>query len=106
MTSLKSAADLHFLHRFQDNKLEVTFLWIPAHVGTGRDEIVDTLAKQTLKLLGIHLQIPLSCMEVKAFIKVQMQKSWQKYSDYTYAVYKNGLVEEDLGVRTGGKKES
>jgi len=42
------------------------FLWVPAHVGVEADEVVDKLAKQSVKLTDININ--LSKKEVKGRI--------------------------------------
>ena len=44
-----------------------------------RDEQVDILAKQALKVLHVDLQVPLSKAEVKSFIRTYAQNTWQEH---------------------------
>ena len=57
------------------------YIWVPAHVGVEGNEQVDILAKQTLRITQVDMQVPLSKAEVKSFIKKYTQSTWQEYWD-------------------------
>lgn len=59
----------------------IQFIWVPAHVGVVGNEKVDVLAKQSLKLKQIDLQVPLSKAEAKVFIRKYAQSVWQVHWD-------------------------
>ncbi|KAJ8333541.1 hypothetical protein SKAU_G00415490 [Synaphobranchus kaupii] len=70
----------HVLLRLHYRGLDVSFLWVPTHVGVEGNETVDILAKQSLKLQLIDILIPLSKAEVKTIIK-DMCKTRKEYWD-------------------------
>ena len=52
-------------------------IWVPAHVAVkGKNEQVDILAKQALKISHVDLQVPLSKAEVKSFFRIYAQNTW------------------------------
>lgn len=57
------------------------FIWVPAHVSVEGNEQVDILAKQTLRIARVDMQVSLSKAEVKSFIKKYTQTTWQEYWD-------------------------
>ncbi len=69
------------LYRMHRRGLKVSFIWVPAHVGLEGNEVVDILAKQSLKSQTIDREIPLSRAEGKALIKKHVGKVWQEYWD-------------------------
>ncbi|XP_057691989.1 uncharacterized protein LOC130915851 [Corythoichthys intestinalis] len=84
LTMKSSRLDLVFeLHRLmyeaQKGGLRVEFVWVPAHVGIEGNEVVDILAKQSLRALGIERQGVLSRAEGKSIIGGYIQKRWQEY---------------------------
>ncbi len=65
--------------RLHNNGKNVSFVWVPAHVGVKGNKEVDLLAKQSLKSQTIDLQVKLSKAEAKTIIKVHAQNLWQEY---------------------------
>lgn len=63
--------------QLQRKGVTVVFAWVPAHVGVDGNEDVDILAKQSLALPAVSIEIPLSKSEGKAFIKSYVQQRWQ-----------------------------
>ncbi len=58
---------LQSLFRIQ-TKTVISFIWIPAHIGIG-NEVVDQIAKKTLKHPDIEFNVPMSKLEIKGLIK-------------------------------------
>ncbi len=71
----------HLLLTLHNRGMVVSFLWVPARVGVEGNEIVDILAKNSIKHEIVDIQIPLCRAEVKAIIKEQSLKMWQEYWD-------------------------
>ena len=46
------------MYRMENKGLPTCFLWVPAHVGVEGNEQVDILAKQTLRIKQLDLQVP------------------------------------------------
>ncbi len=53
----------------------------PAHVGVEGNEIVDFLAKESIKHEIVYIEIPLCRTEIKTIIKGHTNKIWQEYWD-------------------------
>ncbi len=68
------------LYRIKHIELRVSFMWIPAHRGIVSNEMADVLAKQALKQDRI-MEVPYSKAEIKAIIRINIIKSWQKQWD-------------------------
>ncbi len=64
-----------------DKGLDVSFLWVPAHVGVEGNEIADILARRSIKHETVDIQIPLCRTEIKTIIKGHTSKIWQEYWD-------------------------
>ncbi len=45
------------------------FIWVPVHVGVEGNEKVDIVAKQTLRIKQVDLQVSLSKAEAKVLIR-------------------------------------
>ncbi len=45
------------------------FIWVPVHVGVQGNEKVDIVAKQTLRIKQVDLQVSLSKAEAKVLIR-------------------------------------
>ena len=69
----------NLLHIMHNKDMNVCFVWVPAHVGVEGNEDVDILAKQSLRIQTIDVEIPLCKAESKSIIKEQMQIVWQEY---------------------------
>lgn len=61
--------------------VNISILWVSAHVGVEGNEKVDILVKQTLKRHIIDIQVTLSKAGVETIIKGHMCKTWQEYWD-------------------------
>ena len=61
--------------------MDVSFLWVPAHVGVEGNEEADIFAKQAQKSNAINIKIPLSRAEVKSIISKHMYKICQESWD-------------------------
>ena len=59
--------------------VDVSFLWVPAHMGVEGNEEADILAKQELKSNTINIEIPSSKEEIKSIISKRVQNLivWQ-----------------------------
>ncbi len=66
------------LFRIRQIRIEVHFLWVPAHVGVNGNEQVDLLAKKALNHPQIEIKLGLSKAEFKRVISVEVNKKWQK----------------------------
>lgn len=64
------------LHRIKNMNIRVTFMWVPAHRGVVGNELVDTLAKESLKMNEV-IEIALSKSEAKCLIKEKIMREWQ-----------------------------
>lgn len=69
------------LYKIQIKGIATSFIWVPAHVGVEGNEQVDILAKQTLRIMNIDIEVPLSKAEVKTFIHKYAQTTWQEHWD-------------------------
>ncbi len=69
---------LQSLLRIRQLRIEVNFLWVPAHVGVNGNEEVDLLAKKALTYPQIEIKLALSKAEFKRVISVEVSKKWQK----------------------------
>ncbi len=66
------------LFRIRQVRIEVNFVWVPAHVGVDGNEEVDLLAKKALNHTQIEIKLALSKAEFKRVISVEVNKKWQK----------------------------
>ena len=69
------------MYRMENKGVPTCFLWVPAHVSVEGNEQVDILAKQTLRIKQVDLQVPLSKAEAKTLIRTYAQSVWQEYWD-------------------------
>ena len=69
------------IYRLHNKGVDVSFLWVPAHVGVEGNEEADIFAKQAQKSNAINIKIPLSRAEVKSIISKHMCKVWQESWD-------------------------
>lgn len=60
---------LHLLLILHGRELDVSFHWVPAHVGMEGNETLDIFAKRLHKHEIIDIQVPLSRTEIKTIIK-------------------------------------
>lgn len=70
---------LHLLLTLHNKGVVVSFLWVPAHVGVEGNEVVDMLAKNSIKHETVDVQVPISRAEVKTIIKQHSLNIWQEY---------------------------
>ncbi len=66
------------LFRIRQLRIEVHFLWVPAHVGVDGNEEVDLIVKKALNHTQIEIKLALSKAEFKRVISVEVNKKWQK----------------------------
>ena len=72
---------LHTFTRIHRKGGQVTFFWVPAHVGLQGNERADKLAKRALKANRVEMQVSISKAEVKSVIKEKIYKKWQSMWD-------------------------
>ncbi len=60
------------MFRIRQLRIEVNFLWVPAHVGVDGNEEVDLLAKKALNHTQIEIKLALSKAEFKRVISVEV----------------------------------
>jgi ribonuclease HI len=70
---------LCMLRQIKALNVNVTFMWIPSHVGIKGNEIVAQLAKDAIKHQTIDLKIPFENKEVKPIITKYILDKWQCY---------------------------
>ena len=76
----------------KDRNLEITFCWIPSHVGIVGNEVADRTAKDSLQLETIvHNEI--SASDFKSVIKNKILQKWQEEWDLLVASVKTPLTE-------------
>ncbi len=56
----------------------ITFAWIPSHVGVGGNETVDEEAKMAISKTAVELNTGLELTEIKAIIKKRINNLWQE----------------------------
>lgn len=85
---------LQNLFELKQIKIEVQFMWVPAHVGIKGNEEADKLAKQVVDEDRVEIELSHSLKEIKSVIKEEMIKKWQQYWDneskgrHLYAIQK------------------
>ncbi len=57
------------MYNMKDMGIFTGFIWVPVHVGVEGNQKVDILAKQTLRIKQVDLQVPLSKAEAKVLIR-------------------------------------
>ncbi len=72
---------LYSVTRITNQGGQVTFLWVPAHIGVKGNEKVDKVAKKALKKEKVEMQIRISKAEVKCIIWEKVNHEWQEMWD-------------------------
>ncbi|KAL0962941.1 hypothetical protein UPYG_G00347410, partial [Umbra pygmaea] len=54
-----------------------TFIWVPAHIGVGGNELADRCAEKAAEQLDIEVDVKYSKDEVKSIIKAKTKARWQ-----------------------------
>lgn len=57
--------------------IEISFVWVPAHIGVQGNELADKCAKNSAMHMNVDLQIPFSKSEVKSVVKRKVRGRWQ-----------------------------
>lgn len=57
--------------------ISTTFIWVPAHIGVGGNELADMCAKKAAELPDIEVNVAYSKAEVKSIIKAKTKEKWQ-----------------------------
>ncbi|XP_048015377.1 uncharacterized protein LOC125247880 [Megalobrama amblycephala] len=69
---------LQTLYRIQMMGLEVSFCWVPAHIGVKGNELADECAKEATGKSDIDIKVNYSKAEMKFLIKQHVKNRWQK----------------------------
>ncbi len=99
---------LYSVTRITNQGGQVTFLWVPAHIGVKGNEKVDKVAKKALKKEKVEMQIRISKAEVKCIIWEKVNHEWQEMWDnegkgrHLYQIQKSVKVNK---VGSGNRKE-
>ncbi len=71
-------AILYTVTRITNQGGQVTFVWVPAHIGVKGNEKVDKVAKKALKEGKVEMQIRISKAEVKCIIWEKLTTNGKK----------------------------
>lgn len=68
---------VQMVNRIINSGTDVTFLWIPAHIGVRGNELADINAKKASVAPEVTLEISYSKTEVKSLVKSKSSELWQ-----------------------------
>lgn len=91
------------MYELDEEEIQVSFVWVPAHVGVEGNEDADILAKQALKSHVVELDVPLSKAEAKSIIKKHMCTTWQEVWDFVDTGRHLHNIQKQVG---GGRRAS
>lgn len=69
------------IHRVRRVGVEITILWIPAHIGVERDELADMYDQEATKGWYSLYELKYSKDEIKSIIKSELKMKWQEMRD-------------------------
>lgn len=86
----------------------ITYLWVPAHVGIQGNERVDRLAKEATKKGNIDVKIKLSKTEGKSLVWKKIMEKWQQQWDNEIKGRHLYMIQNRIGMESkkgGNRKE-
>ena len=67
---------LLILHTLISNKKQITFIWIPAHIGENLNATVDLAAKQATRLRKITCKLLPISNDINKYYEKYISKTW------------------------------
>ena len=71
---------------------DITFVWIPSHIGIKGNEIVDGLANAAIKNKAIDLDVPLKLPETFKLVEKYIPDRWQSSWDVCSTGQQNSII--------------